>query len=134
MKRFKPLLATVLIAFSTFSVPTALLVAPAALTGCANLGGGNGDLLGTLSGLGQFTDRLYTRYQAGVDAGHFPPSAEVSDKYAQYLFLFNLFSGVLKPNDPPPTELVTAKTELVKAIDDAKTEAAKTRKAVPKTQ
>lgn len=101
------------------------------VTGCSSLGG-NGDLLGTLSGLGQFADRLYTGYQAGVDAGHLPPSAEVSDKYAQYLFLFNLFSNVLKPSAPPPAALVTAKTELVKAIDDAQAEATKAKKAAKK--
>lgn len=103
------------------------------LTGCANLGG-NGDVLSTLSSLGQFADRLHTSYQAGVDAGHLPPSAEVADKYAQYLFLFNLFSEVLKPNDPPPAKLVKAKTELVKAIEDAQAEAAKTKKAAPRIQ
>jgi hypothetical protein len=104
------------------------LIGTITFTGCANLGGGN-DLLGTLSGLGQFADKLYLGYQAGVDAGHLPPSAEVSDKYAQYLFLFNLFSNVLKPSAPPPPELVKAKTELVKAIDDAKVDAAKAKKA-----
>lgn len=130
MRKFKSILAIVLIAISTIAIPTALIVAPAVLTGCANLGG-NGDLLGTLSGLGQYADRLYTGYQAGVDAGHLPPSAEVSDKYAQYLFLFNLFSNVLKPNAPPPAELVKAKTELVTAIDAHKAAVAKSKKANP---
>lgn len=132
MRKFKSILAIALIAISTIALPTAIIVAPAVLTGCAGLGG-NSDLLGTLSGLGQYADRLYTGYQAGVDAGHLPPSTEVSDKYAQYLFLFNLFSNVLKPSAPPPAELVKAKTELAMAIDAHKAAVAKSKKTTPVT-
>lgn len=115
MNKFKNLLATILIAISTI--------------GCANLGGGGGDLLGTLTGLGQFADRAYQSYQVGVDAGQLPPSQEISEKYAQYRFLFDLFSGVLKPSAPPPAALVTAKTELVTAISAHKAAATKAKKA-----
>lgn len=128
--RLKSILVTALIALSTIALPTALIVAPTVLTGCANLGGG--DLLGTLAGLGQSADQAYQSYQVGVDAGHFPPSQEISDKYAQYKFLYDLFSNVLKPKAAPPAELVAARTELVTAISAHKA-AAKAKKATAPT-
>jgi hypothetical protein len=121
--RLKNLLLTVLIALSTLSVPTALMVAPTVLTGCTSTG--QKKAVNTLFSLGQTVDTSYQSYMDLVVAEKVSTNSLpiVAQAYLQFQNAFNLATVMVGSNTNAttiPADVLNAAAGVNAAIAKAK--------------